>query len=363
MRQTNRYSDIVDKLVTAIGLLAIVPASVIFFVLMPRTFTNIGRILQFSTQNYIFFSVGPSIALVIALIAITSAILLFSLSSLAVRLQTLSSSFRHKNSPEFFRYLSIFVLVQLVLSVIISVFFPQLGTSPIFNEDIGVQNFLIPVISTFQAIILELLPITVILSIYFVASKKFNLKSLLNPDIYASNVWIPIVIIATTFAAIVYSYDFGESVIAYVTFFVLNIIYLKFGFLKAFLANFTISAFNMIAGASISVPFLTTIITIFLFVWAFFGMYSIIEIAGEVGRKRASERAAEKETRPSPEPQYVKVDPNLLWIRSSCPNCGNASFHIKENMKLVCDKCEHEIDKDAEGEYNIRIEYGRPSRF
>ena len=58
--------------------------------------------------------------------------------------------------------------------------------------------------------------------------------------------------------------------------------------------------------------------------------------------------------------RYVEqTDYSKLWVRSTCPVCGESRFVLQPDMGLKCEKCGNIIDKDQEGKLNIIVQNRR----
>ena len=110
-------------------------------------------------------------------------------------------------------------------------------------------------------------------------------------------------------------------------------------------------------------PVLALVALVFLTMWSFLGIYNLSRLAPGSGtsvRESKLELQAENSKKP---PEPLIQDSDMLWIRSSCPNCGSANFYIREGMRIECMNCHHIIDRDAVGPANIIIEQRRPTRI
>lgn len=350
--------SITDQIILAFGLITIVSTSLTFYVLIPGIYYNMATILGLDSMSYILFSFTPSTFSTWALIIVTAILVAFSLVTI---LPTSGTRRIMGDSSDdnygFFRYLAVFVFVQLILSLLGSYMVPNFGNLPIYNENSIVQNFFFSVGSVFQTVILQFIPLTVMVGIYLVIRRKFSIRAILNPNRDVTEFRAVFIIVATAVAALVFSNNLGNSIMAYVTFLVLNIIYMRFGFLKSLLAGFAITEFNVVSELSVAVPYLPTALSVYLFIWAFFGLLVILEyISTESAKRRKEAVQKQEEELPEISQHFPRVNPDRLFVRSSCPECGRATYHVKQGMTLVCDYCNHELSSDAVGEYNIKIE-------
>lgn len=356
---------IMDQLVLALGLITVVSGAIAFFVLIPGVAGSMTAILGINTSSYFILAFTPTPSMIWAAIIATAVLVAISLISIfpgqGARKLTGDTV---DDVYGFFRYLAIFVFIQLVISIFGRYISPGFGDLPVYNEAFPVQNFFFSVGAVFQTVMLQFVPLAIMIGIYLAISGKFNLRALINPNAYIKEYKAVFVIIATAVAALFFSDTVGDTIIAYLTFLVLNAIYLRYGFFRSLIAGFAISEFNIVTGLAGSIPYLPTVLSIYLFIWAFFGLIVVFEyFSRETARKRSEEMEKRREELPALERSYLRVDPDRLFIRSSCPECGRAVFHIRDNMTLVCEKCEHELSRDAVGEYNIRIEGRYPGRI
>lgn len=349
---------VVDQIILALGLITVVSTSIAFFVLISGISGNMSTILGIDTVTYMIFSFSPNPTIVWGFLIVSA--ILVAVSLITILPNQAVRKFSGDSVDDiygFFKYLAIFVFVQLILSIFGRLIYPDFGMLPIYNENFSVQNYFFSVGSVFQTLILQFVPLTVMIGVYLSLKRKFNIRALLNPNSYVTEYKSIFVIIATAVAALFFTNNIGNTVMAYVTFLVLNVIYLRFGFFRSLLAGFAVTEFNLVNGLSTSIPYLPTVLSVYLFLWAFFGLLVVFEYVSRESMKRRKEEEEKRGERPPAiEGGYIRVNPDRLFIRSSCPECGRAVFHVKESMKLVCEKCAHELSSDAIGEYNIRIE-------
>lgn len=135
----------------------------------------------------------------------------------------------------------------------------------------------------------------------------------------------------------------------------LNYICLKSGFTRALLAYFISTMFSVISFLVLNSFLLSILLTVFLLMWAFIGFSWIASVMmGSMQKSNPQEHAQEMAKR------YIEgTDYSKLWVRSTCPNCGESKFHLEPDGSLKCDKCNQIVEKDTEGRLNIIIQNRR----
>ena len=133
---------------------------------------------------------------------------------------------------------------------------------------------------------------------------------------------------------------------------VLNYICLKAGFTRSLLAYFISTMFSVVSFIVLSNLLLSVLLTVFLLLWAFVGFAWITSIMmGTTFKTRPQERSEDLAKR------YIEgTDYSKLWVRGTCPNCGDSKFHLQPDGSLKCERCNEIVEKDAEGKFNIIIQ-------
>ena len=351
----------VPSLVTVyFGVAAVLAAVLIFFVLVPDIFSQIQTILTRQSSTYIIFNASLGVSSIYLLLTLTVLAALASLYILVVK-PIVGRKAKEKGETEFFKYFSVFILLEFFISII-SGFIPGYSIPSIYSMPLGVQAFVLGVSSLTDLAVLQFVPLFIMILAYFALTGKLSLTNLLHPyKTMRRDVIVP-AIIASVITAALFSQTLSGAFFDLLTFFVLDYIYLRFGILHSFGAGFTVSMLGILTAYAPS-PVLALVVLVFLTMWSFLGIYNLTRLApGASTSMRVSKLELQTgSSRKSTEPLIQNSD--VLWIRSSCPNCGSANFYIREGMRLECTNCHHNIDKDAVGPANIIIEQRRPARI
>lgn len=348
--------------ITKYSSLVLIGISIVTFVaLLPYSFSQAGSIGQFEDQILGFQSNLLTQYPVYLFLVLVLAAVLVSIFSVFYNRDSLTMGFQKKTNDGFFRYFVIFILVQVILSEFVAYFIPNIGQGFPFNQSLGIQNFIFSFLPLEQTFLFELIP----MSIISVALTAFRGKSAVK-SLFFYEFGIVETIVVSVMISLVATLIVGgtpvEYISDYLSFFLLNVIFLRFGFLKAFLTNFTVSMVNVVATVLSTNPALSAIVLpVLLFYLGFLGIYSLVQIGIRAPDKLQAELQNMPRERPERQQKSPPVDP---FVRSRCPECGNAVFHvISASMALKCSKCGRELEKDAMGPENIKIEYGRVSRY
>lgn len=361
--RVNLTGFIFTRALVAFGVFGILSALISFYALLPETLTKTGEISSLNPYSYFLLDLTSSPFLIYMLLAVSAVIVTGSVATLFIGRENLSVGTRPSTRIPYFSYLSIFILIELVLSLISPQVSPAYANDPVLSMSLPAQNFVFISSSVSQAIIVQFLPISVMIVTYLAVRGKLSLKSFLNPDRSVKNVELPIVVISALIASLLTSVDIGSAALNFVSFFVMNYIYIRFGLLKSILSGFTVSQFNILLQLS-QVPVLAYIMYAFLIVWSLVGVYSFITVFSRATQTRRTEaekrKPVEEETRREEQPILTRMEremrnPGNFWVRSACPSCGNFTFTLKDDMSLECKSCRQQIDKDAVGEFNVKL--------
>ncbi|KAA8923547.1 MAG: hypothetical protein F6Q11_00225 [Thermoplasma sp.] len=316
-------------------------------------------------SDYAFISFHATAPFFLFMIAVSIILVFASMVSLISFSRDYTTSFSKKANGRYFWYLAIYVLVDLILSFIISSIYPSYGITSINKLPDFIQVYYYLVSVPGETLIFSIIPISIILLIYGFASKK--LRVLIRSEDLNWNIVGAISIGTATYAAIIYLI-LGQNIYyvisAYVTTFMVSIIYLKFGLMRAILTNFIMSMVSFLSVLASRVPDYSLLLTIFLFAWASVGIYYLF-LENESRQRRIRQQRSEQEKERSSQEMRREVHvpllkPEDLFIRSSCPECGGIVFHVRDNMNLECDHCHHVVAADDVGPFNIKIDiYGR----
>ncbi len=359
--------NILLKVISVAGMLGVLFSIISLYIYLPNTISSVRSIVALNPYDYFLINLaatelGTTILLGISAAAVTAAVF-----ALFVRSKGFSSGTRMDNRGEFYRYLSIFVLVELILSFIVPYVRPSLANSPVLSMPFAVQNFVYLTSSLSQNVVEQFLPISVMSLVYLAMRGKLSWNSFLNLDQNLEGAIAPIIIISAIFGSVLISGGIIGAAINFVGLLLLDIIYVKFGASRALVSGFAISQFNLLLQVypGFYIPY---IMYGFLVIWSLLGMFGAISIftAKTLERQKdrvSSEEQAENEEGERPEIasrqtrqlQNALSRPENLWIRSACPSCGNYNFQLLDDMSLECKNCQQKIDRDAVGEFNIRL--------
>ncbi|MGC8609591.1 MAG: hypothetical protein ACP5UV_06970 [Thermoplasmata archaeon] len=352
----------------AFGLFAIALSLIVSIFYISGLDRYIGFIMGVPTSSYTLFSFAPSSVFIISVFAISIVFIFLSIFSIIPVKKTVSPSFNSELQPKYFRYLAIFIFVQLMLSFLMTSIYPSFGVSIVDSYPLQVQDFYYIVSSFFETVIFQFIPLTLMILLYGIVLKKPFIKNFLNFNEIPTNFVAAFSIIGATAVSIFYAYT-GENVYyvvsIYVSMVISNIIYLKFGFFRALLSTFILNMTSFYGFILSKIQILSLIFLIVLFIWSTIGIFYMFNESGE--RRKNIEKTAENENRnenPQKHEQTYRsplLSADSLWIRSTCPECGGIIFHVKDNMYLECDHCHHILSPDDTGPFNVKIDVtGRP---
>ncbi len=356
MEDKNGKWTLGERIIGVSGIILVAIAFFTFVFIFPSTLNNVGRITQLGSQitGIPGFILSPSIVYLVA--GSTLLLALISILSLFISRNNISNSFSGDSNRKFYGFLMIYILLELILTEILAYFMPNIAGMFPFKENIGVQNFVFAFLSLEQTVIFVFVPVLVVLAITAIIRRESLSKYL---RFYDGN-WTQVLIISlgiSLFSTIFISGSILGYVSNFVSFTVLNIIFLRFGFLKAFITNFSLSMVNVTASLTAGNLALSATLPLFLFFLGFLGVYSLLQVSVV---KQKSQEEVQTESPRAPPVNRLQIEP---FIYSRCPQCGNTVFHvIPSDMSLKCEKCDHELLRDAIGPRNITIEMGRANR-
>lgn len=354
------------RTLTVFGAVGSLAALVTFYALLPSTLSSTAEIASFNLYSYFLLNLTYSATAIYMILTVSAIVVTISMATLFVGRNNLSVGFRTTNRVQFFRYLSIFIMIELVLSVISPLVSSSFANDPVLQLSLPAQNFVFMASTISQTVIVQLIPISVIAIVTLAIRKKLTLKSFLNPDSSLKGVELPIVVISAVIAAVMTSVDLGSGMLNFVSFFVMDYIFIKFGFLRSVVAGFTVSEFNVILQLG-QIPYLPFIMYGFLVIWSIIGIYSFITLFTRATQARArsvqetgQDVKIKSEEVVIPQVPMSRVEremrnPANFWIRSACPSCGNFNFHLKDDLSLECKNCHQVIGREAIGEFNIKL--------
>lgn len=360
MEETKEKRTLGELIINYSGLVLVGVSFLTFLFLFPSTFTDAATILQLGSQITGISGFSVNSALIYSVMFATLLLVVVSIISLFYHNDRISIGFKKEKNRAFFGYLMIYILVQLILTEIFAYFVPNFGNAFPFQQSVGVQNFVFSYLSLEQSILYEFIPLSIAVIVILAIRGELNLHSLRFHEFERFEVLILSLAIAAV-ATILITGTYLDYISDFVSFFVLNVIFLRFGFFKAFLTNFTIALTNVTASLVSPNPALSTMLPVFLFFLGFLGIYSLVQVSMSVPR----EEPADEEKRRGNAAEIRRKIPTIEpFIRSRCPNCGNAMYHIiLPGLTLKCSKCDLELERDATGENNIKIEMRNPARY
>lgn len=252
----------------------------------------------------------------------------------------------------FFGYISAFVFFELATSWIAS----ATGAVP----SLGVSNNIAPVVygisSVVFSVLMQLIVVYPLLLLFNQVRKRSPGFTQNQSDAAVLLVSFPIDGAIGYFTGMFTGFGFTFLL----TVLIMSYICIKTGFLKSFLTNMTINMISVSSYLYLDNAVVNTVLAIYLFVWAFLGVFWASGLAfARVPQKMAQEGQGEPGASaegPGDLPPENLVD---LWIRSTCPACGEAKFHVETDLSLKCEKCGMIIQKDQVGIQNIVVQARR----
>lgn len=353
-----------ELVLTYSGLLLIFVSFLTFLYLVIPDLTNPGKITALGDRVSGFSGLNFNTTTVYTIVILTMFFAFLAIFSLFYRNEKLSMGFSEENNRKFYGYLMIYILVQLVLSELITYFIPSYANEFPFNESGAIQNFIFSYQTLLEAAIYELLPITVAAVIISKIHGTSLSEGIRFYRMSGTEKHVVSIIISIA-ASILVSSTVITFITAFFSLLVLNEIFLNFGFLKAFLTNFAVALSNVTAFLISGNTALSIILPLFLFFLGFLGVYSLVQVGIKVPSEAQNSQIEGTDVTPQEKAPTGKIVPHIEpFIRSRCPECGQATYHILlPDMRLKCTKCAHELDKNAVGETNIVIDARNPAKF
>lgn len=280
-------------------------------------------------------------------------------------------------------YFVLFVTAMIIVSEISSFFYTQIpsyeGIVLNFQEQIDIITL---------SFMLQVVPITVMTVAFGAREKSVRNYLLGNARFKGVNYRIMLAVTFIYDAGMLYYLTNGisnyDDLIGYIEFFLMfimsNIIYMKFGFWRAYLANFTFASIIVISNAIAYSYALSLGLSFLILVWVLAGFLVISNVAfASLARKRAENMRAVRDrehvldeeirNRVSQERSLREVPLQIpgqrvpqevnLWVRGGCPSCGNPTFKADTHATLTCLKCGREVTADEEHPQNIMVVNGR----
>lgn len=361
MDESSQQISLGDRIINYSGFILVAASVITFFYLFPSSLSQVGTITGLGPQIFGNFGLAINSALVYLTLAATAILIAAAVVSLFYDNQHLSMGFSRGGKRRYFNFLMIYVLFQLILTEIFAYFAPGSVSGFPFNQTAGVQNFVFSYLTLVESVLFELVPVTVAAIIVAVVKGNFSLRTLTHYGFNRTETALISFVVAFIATAFI-----GGGILDYfsdfISFVILNVILLRYGFLKAMLTNFTIEITNVTASVISPYPAFGTILSVFLFFLGFLGIYALIQVGTRAPEEVPMERKHEPEVIPEERPRRQRLmEP---FVHSRCPDCGNAVYHVLlPGMTLRCTKCGLEMEKDQVGEENKKIEMGNPSRY
>lgn len=350
--------ELINKMNRGLSYIGLAIAVIAFFFTLPFLFKDFGSIIGMSG---LYFYLNITITSSIAYAFIALGIILIVLSFFPIFYDKIKSSGFDRNNNEFyFSAVSVYIAVLVFSSVIIEIFDPAIAVSAVNAMPLGKQNFIYMMGSVFQVLLFEFIPLSVLIVIFLALSRHLKLASFLEPYSYIKRYTVVFMLLAAAVAVIITNYNIYNSILIYVSTLALSFIYIRYGFLRSIMASFISTFIDFTLTAFGGNVIVTSATSLFIFIWAFAGLYTITFYM--VQRQRKTAKSPDSAAN-GPEDQDVehkimqgpKIPPDELWIRSACPNCGNVEYKINDDMSLECTKCGQRLDSDYTGPYNIII--------
>ena len=349
------FNDLIGHISYYFGAIYLVISIITLLYILPDVISHFHQVLSISTSQYAFGNFVRESGITISIISIFFIFVVISTGSMFSPVSGKYPSFGRSGNIVFFRLFSIAILVQLIISLF-SVYLPGSAASNLFlKKPLYYQWFVMGGSVIFQSLFFQLIPICAMVAIILLARKNFSWTNFINMKIGSYGTKAAVVIAATVIPSVIFSGSIYEFVSALLTFLILNIIYLKSGFFRAFLVNFIISFISIFSELLSSMPIFDDIFTGFLLVTAFIGVMSISELIPDPKLIQNTDPEQAREDRAREDALRNRVPGHMLWIRSACPSCGNVTFHVKENSDLECTNCHELVERNAVGDFNVHV--------
>ena len=352
--------ELINRMNRGLSYIGMVVAALAFFFTLPFLFKDFGTIPGMSGL-YFYLDIKVTSTMAYSLIALGIILILLSFFPLFYN-KINSSSFVSSNNAFYFSAISVYMAVLVFSSVLVEIVDPSIAVSTVSSMPLGKQSFIYMMGSVLQVLIFEFVPLSILIIIFLALSRQLKILSFLNPYNYIKRFTILFMLIAAAVAVLITNYNLYNSILIYVSVLALSFIYIRYGFLRSILASFISSYVEFTLTAFKSNAIITSAVSVFLFIWAFAGLYSFTLYMVQRQRKESGNRDVkgngdnpenrEVEKKIAPEP---RTSPDELWIRSACPNCGNVEYKINDDMSLECTKCGQKLDSNYTGPYNIII--------
>ena len=326
---------------------------------------NLSTIESLNTADFLFLTIPltPSfIYLVLALVIIIPAaavLTFFTRDRIGVGKDG-------NTSWEFGKYFTIFILIELIFSEVESFLDPAISTSFPYNIPIPGENFVLAS-SLLSETLVQVAVLGIALIVFYGFSRRKNDKGFFSMPVPTRTASL-ISMLSAIPVAIIFGGGVISTLFTFVVFAFLNLAFIRIGFLKGFTLNFAVTMSNVLISLVGATSIYSTAFTFILLFFAFLGMASIFTFSQKrTGMRALSSAGNEPSVDDLHDFKPEKPDPVInfknLFIRSTCPSCGNYTFEVLGNMDLKCLKCGHEIERDAVAEPNIALRGLRGSSY
>ncbi len=143
---------------------------------------------------------------------------------------------------------------------------------------------------------------------------------------------------------------------------IVNVSYLNVGLARSIGMTVVFQGVTLLASLQFSsdtaLVYASYIPLTFLIFWSMTGFFTFFERIFTHGETQHQDLGSNAQTPPVQKKTRLMSMENL-WIRSSCPSCGNASFKVLQGMNLECMNCKKQLGRDSEGPFNVRVEIRR----
>ena len=157
--------DVPALLTIYFGVAAVLAAVLLFFLLSPAIFSQVQTILALQSSTYLIFNVSLDVSSIFILFILTALAVLASLYLLVFK--PIGEWKAKKNrETEFFKYFSVFILLEFFISVI-SGLIPGYSIPSIYSMPLSVQAFVLGVSSLTELAVLQFVPLFIMILAYF----------------------------------------------------------------------------------------------------------------------------------------------------------------------------------------------------
>ena len=355
-----------------IGWIGFAVTAIVYFVFYPVMIGETWSVVSFSAS---VLGLDPSLTFVLYVVMLLGSACFLAMAVFLfldrLNLNSIGSAASGEMRGNFFVYLSIVFLLELILSTVLTSAFPGL-VSALNSIQAYPESLYVPFLY-FQWFYLELILTETIpaLIIAYIAVRFLGpngIKGVFSPRITEpvklAELALGSTMISTLFSAyfLLGSPDFIPNLISLaVTSFLLISIYFRFGLKELLMASFCFNILSAVytvtsTDSSTLNGYISTSVFLIILLFSFFGLAGSILKVSQISEVMQTKKAARDN-----QPQK-STDPADLWIRSSCPSCGGATFKLENDFSMTCSHCSGKIDRDYSGPMNIRIEFQRRGR-